>query len=57
MKLAKRHELPDPKTFIKPIGLPFPSHKGVKIQARSFNVYNATQPSRDEIRKENYFIF
>ena len=49
-----RNEIADPRTFIKPIPLQLPSHKGVKIQARSFNVYNATIPLRDEIRKENY---
>lgn len=54
MKLGHKNELPDPKTFIKPVELPFASHKGVKIQARSFNVYNASLPKRDEIRKENY---
>jgi hypothetical protein len=54
MKLANRHEIPDPKTFIKPVALPFSSHKGVKIQARSINFYNATQPPREEVRKDNY---
>lgn len=48
------NELPDPKSFIKPVPLPFASHKGVKIQARSFQVYNATVPIRDDVRKENY---
>ncbi len=56
MKLAMGQDgkLPDPRTLIKSAPLPFPSHKGVKIQARSFNVYNATLPSRDSIRSENY---
>jgi hypothetical protein len=56
MKLAMGQDtkLPDPRTLIKSAPLPFPSHKGVKIQARSFHVYNATAPSRDIIRKENY---
>ena len=46
--------LQDPKTFVKPIPLPYQSHKGVKIQARSFTVYNAAIPLRDEVRKDNY---
>lgn len=55
MKVAIRNnELPDTRTFLKPVPLPFPSHKGVKIQARSFHVYNATIPLRDDVRKENY---
>ena len=49
-----QEKFPDPKALIKPIPLPIPSQKGVKIQARSFNVYNATSPTRDTIRKENY---
>jgi hypothetical protein len=54
MKLANRHEIPDPRSFVKPVALPFPSHKGVKIQARSIHVYNATEPPRDEVRRDNY---
>lgn len=31
-----------------------PVHKCVKIQARCFKVYNPTEPSREDVRKENY---
>jgi hypothetical protein len=55
MKVSIRHDLPDPKAFVKPIPLPFSSHKGVKIQARTLDVYNAYLPLRDDVRKENYF--
>lgn len=55
MKVSMRNfDLPDPQSFIRTEELPFPSHKGVKIQARSFHVYNASIPVRDDIRKDNY---
>ena len=49
-----RNDIADPRSFIKPIPIQLPSHKGVKIQARSLNVYNATIPVRDDVRKDNY---
>ncbi len=49
-----RRDLPDPKSIVKPIPLPYSSHKGVKIQARTLNVYNAYLPARDDVRQENY---
>ena len=54
MKVSTRYELPDPKTFVKPLPIPLASHQGVKIQARTLDVYNAYFPVRDEVRKENY---
>ena len=56
MKLAiKSTEIPDPRSgWFRQEPLPFPSHKGVSIQARSFDVYNATVPKREDISKENY---
>ena len=56
MKLAiKNSDIPDPRSgWIRQEPLPFPSHRGVTIQARNFDVYNATVPMRDEISKENY---
>ena len=39
-----RHDLPDPRSFVKSAPLPFPSHQGVKIQARTLDVYNAAVP-------------
>lgn len=44
----------NPREYIKSAPIPLTSHKGVKIQARSYQVYNAFVPVRDEIRKENY---
>ena len=44
----------DPQVFIKCLPAAVPSHKGVKIQARSATVYNASIPTRDEVRHENF---
>ena len=52
--VAKHSEIQNPREFIKSAPLPLPSHRGIKIQARSFNVYNATIPDRDDVRKDNY---
>lgn len=54
MHLSVRRDLPDPKSIVKPIGLPYSSHKGVKIQARTLEIYNAYLPLREEIRQDNY---
>ena len=55
MKVAYKYsDVPNPREFVKSAPLPLSSHKGVKIQARSFDVYNACLPVRDEIRKDNY---
>ena len=55
MKVAFKHaDVPNPREFVKSAPLPLPSHQGVKIQARSFNVYNTCIPPRNEICKENY---
>ena len=54
MHLSVRRDLPDPKSIVKPIPLPYQSHKGVKIQARTLEVYNAYLPQRDEVRHTNY---
>lgn len=39
-----RHDLPDPRSFVKSAPLPLASHQGVKIQARTLDVYNASLP-------------
>jgi hypothetical protein len=44
----------EPRSFVKQIPLPIPSHRGIAIQARSSDVYNATIPTRAEIRHDNY---
>lgn len=45
----------DPKSYVRRVPIPIPSHQGVRIQARSQEVYSATVPTRDEIRRRNYF--
>lgn len=55
MKVAMKHsDIQNPREFIKSAPIPAPSHRGVKIQSRSFHIYNPTEPSRDEVRKDNY---
>ena len=44
----------DPRQFVRSVPLPIPSQKGIKIQARSEEVYNPTIPTRDEVRRINY---
>lgn len=44
----------NPRDHVRQVPIPVASHKGVKIQARSHSVYNATIPTRDEVRRENY---
>lgn len=44
----------DPREYVKPVPIPLPSDRGIKIQARNLNIYNQTIPNRDKIRKENY---
>ena len=44
----------DPQSYVKLAPLPFPSHVGVAIQARNETIYNATIPTRDEVRRDNY---
>ena len=40
-----RHDFSDPRSFVKSAPLPLPSHQGVKIQARTLDIYNASIPS------------
>ncbi|XP_076437921.1 coiled-coil domain-containing protein 60-like isoform X2 [Babylonia areolata] len=44
----------DPRSYIRVVPLPIGSQKGVKIQARSIEVYNPTEPDRDRVRRQNY---
>lgn len=44
----------DPRSYISVTPLPIGPQKGLKIQARSIDVYNPTDPSRDEVRKLNF---
>ena len=52
--MSVRRDLPDPKSIVKSVPLPYSTHKDVKIQARTLEVYNAYLPLRDNVRKENY---
>ena len=44
----------DPRTYVSVAPLPIGSQKGLKILARSIEVYNPAEPTRDHVRKENY---
>ena len=44
----------DPRSYVSVAPLPIGSQKGLKIQARSIEVYNPAEPSRDHVRKENF---
>ncbi|XP_013378790.1 coiled-coil domain-containing protein 60 isoform X2 [Lingula anatina] len=44
----------DPRTYIRREAPPILSQKGIKIQARSAEVYNPTFPTRQNVREENY---
>ncbi|XP_012938416.1 uncharacterized protein LOC106011861 [Aplysia californica] len=44
----------DPRLYVKAVPLPIDSQKGLKLQARSAQVYNPTSPTRDEVRQWNY---
>ncbi|XP_053383277.1 coiled-coil domain-containing protein 60-like isoform X8 [Mercenaria mercenaria] len=45
----------DPKSYVRPVPLPIPSCKGVKLLARDVIHFNPENPSREEVRKNNYF--
>ncbi|CAG5122811.1 unnamed protein product, partial [Candidula unifasciata] len=44
----------DPRNYVKSVPLPIADQKGLKLQARSANVYNPITPTREEVRKWNY---
>ncbi|GAB1603692.1 coiled-coil domain-containing protein 60-like isoform X1, partial [Argonauta hians] len=44
----------DARNFVKCAPVPTVDHKGIKIQARNSTIYNASIPSREEIRRANY---
>ncbi|KAL3889727.1 hypothetical protein ACJMK2_002056 [Sinanodonta woodiana] len=44
----------DPRIYVRQLPLPIASQKGLKIQARSIEVYNPAYPTRDIVRKENF---
>ncbi|XP_064652339.1 LOW QUALITY PROTEIN: coiled-coil domain-containing protein 60-like [Lineus longissimus] len=44
----------DPRSYVRMRPPPSPSHRAIKIDARSATIYTASTPSRDEVRKDNY---
>lgn len=44
----------DPRNYIRPVPLPIPSCKGVRLLARDTINFNPENPSREEVRKNNY---
>ena len=44
----------DPKNYVQPKPLPFASHQGLRIQARSDTHYNCETPGREEVFLDNY---
>lgn len=47
-------ETENPRSYIRPIPVPVPAHKGLKITARNATVYTCEFPTRKEVAKENY---
>ncbi|XP_060590036.1 coiled-coil domain-containing protein 60-like isoform X8 [Ruditapes philippinarum] len=45
----------DPKSYVRPVPLPVPSCKGVKLLARDKLNFNLESPSREEVFISNYF--
>ena len=45
----------DPKSYVRPVPLPIPSCKGVKLLARDKLNFNLESPSREEVFVSNYF--
>ena len=44
----------NPRSYVRPMALPIPTHKGLKITARNATVYTCEFPTRREVAKENY---
>lgn len=44
----------NPRSYIRPVPLPIPSHQGLKITARHAKIYTCEVPTRKEVAKENY---
>jgi len=44
----------NPRSYIRPVPLPIPSHQGLKITARNAKFYTCEVPTRKEVARENY---
>ena len=44
----------NPRSYVRPIPLPIPSHQGLKITARNAKIYTCEVPTRKEVARENY---
>lgn len=45
----------DPRSYVRPVPLPIPSCKGLRLLARDTINFNPEYPSREEVRKNNYY--
>lgn len=44
----------NPRSYVRPVPLPIPSHQGLKITARNAKIYTCEVPTRQEVARENY---
>ena len=44
----------NPRSYVRSVPLPIPSHLGLKITARNAKIYTCEVPTRREIARENY---
>lgn len=44
----------NPRSYVRPVPLPIPSHQGLKITARHAKIYTCEVPTRKEVARENY---
>ena len=44
----------NPRSYVRPVPLPIPSHQGLKITARNAKIYTCEVPTRREVARENY---
>ncbi|XP_020617163.1 uncharacterized protein LOC110055123 isoform X2 [Orbicella faveolata] len=44
----------NPRSYVRPVPLPIPSHQGLKITARNAKMYTCEVPARREVARENY---
>uniref|UniRef100_A0A1I8FXE0 Uncharacterized protein n=1 Tax=Macrostomum lignano TaxID=282301 RepID=A0A1I8FXE0_9PLAT len=44
----------DVRNFVRPAPLPLQSHVGVKMRARTAQLYDPSEPTRDQVRHQNY---
>lgn len=47
-------ETENPRSYVRVVALPIPTHKGLKITARNATLYTCEFPTRREVAKENY---